>query len=545
MKYDIYVNQAGYPAYADKKAMISFAADRFNIVNSDMEILYSGNFSHFGPDEASRDDVYVADFSDFCREGSFKLVIPGLRGVESATFTIGSGVDEAVLDKMCKAFYYLRCGMELEPKYAGKFVHKACHCSPAKIWKKPEEPEVLAVGGWHDAGDYGRYVTPGAVAAAQLLYAYKMFSSAFDNQNLNIPESKEKLPDILAEAKYELEWLMKMQRADGGVYHKLTTQFHAAICMPEDDVKQLYMLPVSSNATADMSAVCAMASAVYREWDPVFADRLEAAAIKGGKWLLDNPEPVLFESPQDCRTGSYVEHMDDDNRFWAACELYFLTGENVWHEKVIEFLEKERFTKTSLGYYDVSGLGVLSYIINGCRERDEALIIKCKEMFMADAEKFARIADECGYGAAMLPTFYHWGSNMGLMLKACTFAIADYISGTHKYEAYARGQYDVLLGANALGFSYVSGVGGDSMQHPHLRPAMADGIDECIPGMVSGGPNADRSDPTAKLLVPEGMAPMKSYADDDRCYSLNEITIYWNSPAVFALAYLIDSGKGK
>ena len=94
-----------------------------------------------------------------------------------------------------------------------------------------------------------------------------------------------------------------------------------------------------------------------------------------------------------------------------------------------------------------------------------------------------------------------------------------------------------LLGANALGISYVTGVGEFRCNYPHLRPAFADRIEECIPGMVAGGPNRHLSDPFAKQIIPEGTAPMKCYADDTASYSLNEITIYWNSPAVFVLAY--------
>ena len=64
-----------------------------------------------------------------------------------------------------------------------------------------------------------------------------------------------------------------------------------------------------------------------------------------------------------------------------------------------------------------------------------------------------------------------------------------------------------------------------------------------MPGMVSGGPNRYRQDARAKEVVPEGTPAMKSFADDYQCFSLNEITIYWNSPAVFTLAYLMSDRK--
>lgn len=98
-------------------------------------------------------------------------------------------------------------------------------------------------GGWHDAGDYGKYVTAAAAALAHLLYAWKMFPEAFRRQDLNIPGKPSNMPDILIECRWELEWLLKMQRFDGAVWHKATTAKHAAFVMPEDDREQMYVLP--------------------------------------------------------------------------------------------------------------------------------------------------------------------------------------------------------------------------------------------------------------------------------------------------------------
>lgn len=105
---------------------------------------------------------------------------------------------------------------------------------------------------------------------------------------------------------------------------------------------------------------------------------------------------------------------------------------------------------------------------------------------------------------------------------------------------HAAAQLDYLMGLNALGISYVTGNGENAYNYPHLRPAHADGIEECMPGMVSGGPSGHPADPVGRELVPEGTPPMKGYVDHWMSYSLNEITIYWNSPAVFVAAYLLN-----
>src|SRR5690606_10337700 len=81
-------------------------------------------------------------------------------------------------------------------------------------------------GGWYDAGDYGKYTTPGAVTVAQLMLAYELNAERFAKGQLRFPEGLEsdvpELPDVLAEVKFELDWLLKMQRPDGAVYHKVS-----------------------------------------------------------------------------------------------------------------------------------------------------------------------------------------------------------------------------------------------------------------------------------------------------------------------------------
>jgi len=528
----IFVNQVGYLPHSEKRAVITLPAEDFSVIDEQGNICFEGKAVHFGIDECSGDDVYIADFSSLTLSGKYRVRAAGETSLE---FCVGENVLDRTLNAVTKAYYFLRCGCPLEEKYAGKFTHGKCHGERAVLWED-NSVSLDICGGWHDAGDYGRYVTAAACAVAHLLYAYKMFPEKLKGLSLNIPESGA-LPDILGEVKYELEWLLKMQREDGAVYHKATTQHHAAFVMPENDVNQMYVLPVSTMATADFAAVCALASTVYRDEDREFSERLLAAAANTCRWLEDNPEFIGFENPDGCHTGTYGEWTDKDNRFWAWAEMFAATGNEHYHENMKKAL-KEEFPLTALGYGSVGGFGALSYLLCGRNCCDKALTEKFTQAFRADAERLAHISDKCGYGAAMDERSYCWGSNMNLMKRGMVFAIADYLAHSDKYRTYAQRQADYLLGVNATGYSYVTGIGDFCCNYPHLRPAYADGIEKCIPGMVSGGPNGRPCDPDAIALVPKGTPPMKCFADDVGCYSLNEITIYWNSPTVFVLAYI-------
>ncbi|MBQ5330324.1 MAG: glycoside hydrolase family 9 protein [Oscillospiraceae bacterium] len=526
--FGILVDQAGYEPDSKKTAVIPFECDSFEVTDPEGKVCYTSGVCHHGYDEDSGDDVYTADLSGFRKEGTYRV---RAKDRMSAAFEIKKGVYETVLDDTLKAFYYLRCGCGLDSACAGEYAHGKCHTEKAVLWED-HGVSLDVTGGWHDAGDYGRYVTAGACAAAHLLYAFRMFPAAYENRDINIPEKG--MPDILSECKYELEWLMKMQSPDGGAYHKATTALHAPFIMPELDKEQVYVFPVSSMATADLAAVCALAAGIYEKYDRSFSAELFQTALKAADWLDAHPEFIGFRNPEGCNTGGYGEGDDLSNRFWAYAEMYAVTGKEDYHEKMLSFAD--RTDLTGLGYADIGGLGSLSYLLSE-QKKDEELVSAMKRAFGSKAAELKDLSDKSGYHVAMRKREYCWGSNMNTMKNGMIFVIDGYFNGQDN-KTYAEGQVHYLLGANALGISYVTGTGEYCCNYPHLRPAFADGIEKCMPGMVAGGPNSRPGDPYAVEVIKEGTPPMKCYADDAASYSLNEITIYWNSPTVFVLGYL-------
>jgi len=529
----IFINQAGYYPADTKKAVLNFPADSFSVITPEGKEVFKGVCSHFGHDRASGDDVYIADFSALTSDGEYRITAGG---VTSPKFSVSENVNKQLFRDVMRAYCYLRCGMELKPEHAGKFTHKACHTSPAVDWLDHSISKDVT-GGWHDAGDYGRYVTPGAVACAHLLYSYILYPKAAKGLDMNIPESGGQYPDWLAECKYELDWILKMQKPDGSVYHKATTAQHAAFVMPELDRNQMYLLPVSSMATADLAAVCALASRVFKPFDPEYSAALLSAAEKTAAWLRENPQFIGFNNPEGCGTGGYGEGGDKDNRFWAFAELYSATGKREYHEAMQAYLVYD-FSRTELGVGSVGGLGALCYILNKNPEKNKEWDLAFREMFYNHARRIKWMSSHSGYSCALTERDYNWGSNMGLMKNAMVCAIADTVCHTDEFRDTAKAQLDVLMGVNAVGVSYVTGNGEFAYNYPHLRPAFADGIEECIPGMVSGGPNSHPVEREARQFIPEGTPPMKCFVDRMEFYSINEITIYWNSPVAFTLAFL-------
>ena len=132
---------------------------------------------------------------------------------------------------------------------------------------------------------------------------------------------------------------------------------------------------------------------------------------------------------------------------------------------------------------------------------------------------------------------YVWGSNMVManngMILLFAAKLTDDEAKAEQYIVLAKHQMDYIFGYNSLGYCFVTGYGSCSPQHLHHRPSQV--IGKPIPGAVAGGPNANLEDSYAKAVLYKS-APARCYADNEQAFSLNEITIYWNSPVIYLLS---------
>lgn len=525
----IYVNQVGYLPNQKKHATIS-GEQNFTLIDENGKEVLSGRSLSLLHDAGSGENAAVIDFSTVTTPGVYHF---HTASGDSCSFRIADDVYDSLAFDTLKMFYYQRCGIELLEKYAGRFTHKACHTAPVShLYNR--ELSFDCSGGWHDAGDYGRYTTAAAVALAHLLYAYEVNGDklSFD---LNIPETGNGTPDILNECRYELEWLLKMQLQDGSVYHKCTSEHHTGFVMPEDDPLPFIVTPVSSLAVADFCAVCAQAERVYRPFDSDFADTLKFAALKAFDWLEKNPD-LLFTNPKECTTGDYGDNCDIDERMWAIAEMARMTGRKDLCQKLYTMTEYNLST-TAIGWRDVGGLAALSVLT----DKDGIFCEYNKSAFLSNwmdaADSCLKIMADNGFDFALRFHEIRWGSNLNVLSKGVLLAFASYFSGDSRYLDAARYQFDYILGRNPMNTSYVTGHGEKAFRNPHNRPTASDNIDDPIPGFVSGGPNGHPCDEAACNAIPEGTPSMKCYYDHVGSYSTNEITIYWNSPLVLLLSF--------
>ena len=480
-------------------------------------------------DEASGDRVTLAD-AGCLPAGTYYLT----HGGEKRPLTVSARPWAAVTNALIKGLYFQRCGTSLDEKYAGPWTHGPCHTAMAVDWEDRTVRRHVT-GGWHDAGDYGKYVGPGAVAAAHLIYARLLFPEGCSD-DLGIPETGSGVPDILSEARWELEWLLRMQRGDGAFYHKLTKARFAPFIMPETDLETEYLMPVSQCATAAACACLALAARVWRPLSEGFAGRMLLAALRAWDWLEKHPDFVSFKNPEGVRTGQYGDRSDRDERFWAACELFAATGEERFR-RAAEGLYAEGQDLTRFGWSDVAGLGALCCLFVLGEKAGPVLYGRLREDFLAQSEAPLALSRQSGYGTALPADRYIWGSILPVMNGAMAMLVNHLLTGRADMLEAALLQWDYALGLNALDICFVTGFGEKRVMHPHHRPSGADGVADPVPGLISGGPNKCFPYQQTRDRLGPDVPPAKYFLDETPSADTNEIAIYWNSPAVFAGAF--------
>ena len=528
----IRVNQVGYPAKAVKTAVfagISADEDSFRIVNAENdETVFEGTLGPVVDNVWAGETDRIADFSALASPGSY--AVEAADGIRSPVFVVADNVYADLFRAVIRMLTLQRCGTSLDHEISGDFSHPECHTAEAVIYGTDQKLDVS--GGWHDAGDYGRYTVSGAKAVADLLQAYERLGIKLDDAG--IPESGDGTDDLLQEAKYELDWLLKMQRQDGGVYHKVTCRKFPAFIPPEKETAELVVCPVTNTATGDFAAVMAMAGRVFSgsgdEKLSSAADGYLAAAERAWVYLESHKGDPGFKNPAGVVTGEYPDGCDGDEYLWAAAELARSTGSEIYRIAAAEYLEIGGL-HAGLGWMDVGCYGLYAILKD---EDSTGLHTKAGNMLREYAEKAVKAAAANPYGIDRTDT-YEWGSNMGVANTGAILQMAAEIFGEESFATSASRYLDYLLGENATGYCFVTAFGTKSPVHPHHRPSAAAG--KAMPGMLVGGPDSGLDDPYAAAAL-TGKPPAKCYADHDQTYSTNEVCVYWNSPMILLIAGL-------
>jgi len=539
----IKVDQVGYLPAGEKIAMVTAAAKEFEVKRAaDNVAVYHGSLTPAMHDPDTGDAVQLAEFSSLRESGTYYLYVPGVG--RSWTFAIRPDLFSRTYYLAMRAFYGQRCGtaVDLGPEFPG-YAHAICHVHGEFHASSGRTGERDNVGGWHDAGDYGRYIVNSGISTGTLLWTWELFGSKVKSIRLNLPESGNRIPDLLNEVRWNLEWMLKMQDDDGGVWHKQTSERFPAFVMPEDDHMPSAVVGTgkepykSTCATADLAAVAAIAARVYQPFDAKFAARNLEAARKAWVWAEKYPN-VTFKNPQGIATGEYGDDYCGDERLWAAAELWRTSGDPAYNDYFVKQYPDFRYTLENMtpeGWKDVAVMGLWTYALGARDGSDTEVVADIRRRATQSAQAIVERTRKNPYRVSLQTKDYVWGSNGVAAIYGGKLLIANALAANPAFVSTAQDNLHYLLGRNTFSLCWVTQVGANPYHHPHHRPSGADNNREPWPGLLSGGPNAGRQDSVLKAL-PDGLPPARIYADDQNSYASNEVAINWQAALVFLLA---------
>jgi len=517
---NIHLNSLGFLSDEKKTAGITSPCSEFNLVSVDNgKEVFSGKTAGPVYQKDVEQNVYLADFSLFKKPGKYYLEIPGVG--KSAEFNIGSNVFNFAAITSMRAFYLWRCGMSVDGEFGGNHYHQnACHLEDGYedyIGKKNSQRD--GTGGWHDAGDFGKYVVNAGAALGVLFFAWDHFQPQLEKMNLDIPETAPGFPDFLKELKWETDWILKMQYPDGSgrVSHKLTRINFSGFIMPHEDDGKRYFTEWSSAATADFVAIMAMAARYFKPYDEVYTQKCLDAAWVSYRFLQYHPEYKRFEQG-DFKTGGY-QTKDSDDRLWAAAELWETTGD----KDCLRDFEKRAADinfkiEEDWDWQNLSNLAMYTYALSKRNGKNPEVETAIKNNIISNADALVEKAKNDVYSRA-LGGRYYWGCNGTVARQTVNLHVADLIQPDEMYKETAIGILDHLFGKNYYNRSYVTGLGINPPLHPHDRRSGADNIEAPWPGYLVGGGHT-----------------AIDWVDEEASYSRNEIAINWQAALVYALA---------
>lgn len=507
------VNQVGYYTTQQKHCAFHYnAGDFFYVRNAiDQSIVYTGAIIHKKFNEQTNEENYYGDFSNLVEPGEY--YIQTQLGITSYNFSISDQPYQSLQQDLLKMLYLQRCSMDIDESISPTLHHPACHMKNATYYDTTLTKDVT--GGWHDAGDYGRYVSTATKTMNDLIFAY-----------LNNPTNNQ---SYLDEAHYGLTWLLKMQDDEGGVYSKVVTQNMADYVDPSEDIQYLYLLEPLTIETYDFIATTAIASVAYQEIDEAFSTRLLNASLHAYKWIESHPDPIYKDNPDHFNCGLYRDKQSEDNAFFANAALYVATNDDSYLKTCKQIATDHPTSMNGVSWANVGGYG--RYLLLNKHLNDNDFNRMLETSLKQEADSIMDVIN--GNSFEMSLYRFEWGSNGSTAENGTILSMAYRLTGSTIYENAAIEQISYLLGKNPLGICFVTQYGTNYPHNVHSRLAKSHNAE--FRGALVGGPNQDLDDPfiqAQKTNVP----PAYSYLDHFESYSTNEITIYWNS----ALIYLLE-----
>ena len=466
--------------------------------------------------------LYEARFDELATPGRYRVRLSD--GTPSVTFTVDDHLYPQLIPLIHSYFEVQRCGS------AKSLGHAECHRDDGIALNGPRAGAAIdGAGGWHDAGDYLKFVTTTSYVTAVMLSTYSRYPQLFRDHR-----SGARLPTLLAQAKVGLDWLMKMHPAPGEFYYQIgDAADHDRWRLPEQDCTENYPKwkprtahhGIGANLAGRTSASLAMAARIYGRFDREYAATCLRHAVEIFELGVANPITVS-SLPADF----YAERTWTDDMELGAVALFEATGDQAYLRRARDYSLLAGPAHDGLSVYNMHALAH-SMLIGHVGGVDRARLV---DYLRQDAE----ILVERSQPPYFLASPYSWGTAANAAGAAVTcqlYAAVASPADSEKYLKLAQSQRDYILGCNPFGRSFLIGAGVNYPQFPHHQIANLRSLE--LAGALIGGPADVKSLRKEKLALDDcdcsdmTAADPATYSDDLGVYRDAAENYVTNEPA--------------
>jgi len=455
------------------------------------------------------------DFTSLKKKGKYYIEVEGIRSI---TFRINSNIFDNITDSLLLFYKAQRCGPTIP------ILHKKCHLSDAtKLIGDSDSAGVDLTGGWHDAGDYIKFLPTIAFTTYLMLFSYE-----FDNVKFGFDRDKNGVPDILDEAKIGLDWLKRAHYKSNKFVTQVQdlTDHQVGWRLPENDTLR-YNRPgfvgMGKNQIGLFSATMALA---YRIWKNKFKDNNFAEdCLNRAKYLYSIKDNV--PNIDSMHSGFYQDTRYLGKLALGATELFISTQDS-------SYLKDAEIFADSTGSDYWWSWGDINSLVD---YKLATLIPRFKDYLKNSLDYFKNYSQRSVFGEGMP---YSWGTTNSFLGVTLQSILYKKITGENTFDSLAATQRDYTLGKNPWGISFIYNIGKVFSRNLHSQVAYFN--DGYLPGALSPGP-APLSILNKYKIKRENLSynyfnsDSVKYYDDKLDYITNEPTIVGNATALFVFGY--------
>ena len=510
----------------------------------------SGKLTEIGKDEGSGDYVYRMNLASVPEGGPYKIAVQGYGS--SYPFGVGGEFSRRLAYMLFRAQYLQRCGCPIRKPDIRR---NACHTliydvdgpiGEANIDVNGDERTFRVYGGYHDAGDADRRAYHMSNPAINLMI-YEAFPEYFSDGQYDIPGDFDEdyqilnytngIPDIIDEAAWGTLVWEYLQNDDGSIHFGTETRgYPDPFAAPLDlDDKKYGTVKIDARATSMGAGLFMHLARMIKPYDPEHSGKLVKRAEKA----------MEFEN----------DSMADPEKLYYHIQRYLLFRDDADHQKISELYRIAGGLKDNLfltpGYslnddkFDNPAY-ILSYILEDKVPTDRNIVDFFKQAIKDAAD--ANIAElrRHAYPVGNNPDGRAWGHNVRQPQYAAIPLLQWKLSGDRSYFNAASELMDYKTGLNAIGISYVTGLGFHQVHNVHDRESAYTASKGWgpKPGITVFGPGVAGWNRDIRVIPPINELPKeRQFVDDRQIISFTEFTIF--ETMHYDALYTVLAGGGK